>query len=119
LFYSPGLTAGLTGTGTPGLASNTRLSCNLYKITSVLDSESLDILNQSTGNGARVDEYDYWGGGNQQFILTENSAGYYTIESINSLDPITVVGASTRAGAQLEQEPAGSGTSSQWSFVSA
>ncbi len=96
----------------------TRLSCNLYEITSVLDGESIDILGQSTGNGARVDEYDYWSGGNQQFILTKNSAGYYTIESLNSLKAITVVGASTKAGAGLEQEPATSGTSDQWSFVS-
>jgi hypothetical protein len=40
-------------------------ACGLYSITTAVDGESLDIWNQSTASGAKVDEYGYWGGGNQ------------------------------------------------------
>jgi hypothetical protein len=45
-------------------------------------------------------------------------AGYYTIASINSTDPVQVPGSSTTEGTKLDQGTAGSGTNQQLSFAS-
>jgi hypothetical protein len=84
-----------------------------------MDGESIDISGQSTASGAKVDQYSYWGGGNQQFIIARDSAGSCTIASINSLDPVEVPGSSTRAGTLLDQGAANGGASQQWTFTSA
>jgi hypothetical protein len=84
----------------------------------VLDGSSIDVSGQSPSAGAAIDEWSYWGGGNQQFVIAKNAAGYYTIASINSMDPVQVPGSSTTAGTKLNQGTAGSGTNQQWSFAS-
>ena len=84
-----------------------------------MDGESIDISGQSTASGARVDQYDYWGGGNQQFIIARDGAGSDTISSINSLDPIEVPGSSTKAGTLLDQRAANGGANQEWTFTPA
>ena len=84
-----------------------------------MDGESIDISGQSTASGAKVDQYSYWGGGNQQFIIARDSAGSFTIASINSLDPIEVPGSSTKAGTLLDQRPANGGANQEWTFSTA
>ena len=69
--------------------------------------------------GELVDEYGYWGGGNQQFVISQDAAGSFTISSINSLDPVEVPGQSTTAGTTLDQWQANGGTNQEWTFVPA
>ena len=85
----------------------------------MLDGESIDIAGQSTTDGAAVDQYGYWGGGNQQFIVGQDAAGSYTISSINSMDPVEVPGQSTAAGTTLDQWQATGGTNQDWTFLPA
>jgi hypothetical protein len=68
--------------------------------------------------GAKVDPYRYWGGGNQQFFISQNEAGYYSITSINSTDPVAVPDSSTSKGTLLEQSGVTGGANQQWSFLS-
>lgn len=70
-------------------------------------------------DGAAVDEYGYWGGGNQQFVISQDAAGSDTMSSVNSMDPVEVPGQSTTAGTPLDQWPANGGTSQEWTFVPA
>ena len=54
-----------------------------------------------------------------QFVVAKNAAGFYTISSINSLDPVAVPGSSTKAGTKLQQATPSTGTNQQWSFKAA
>ncbi|HET7015018.1 MAG TPA: RICIN domain-containing protein [Streptosporangiaceae bacterium] len=68
-------------------------------------SESLDINGPSTASGGAVDQWNCWGAGNEQFVIAKNSAGNYTIASINSLDPVAVPGSSTKASGNKARSP--------------
>ena len=83
----------------------------------MLDGQSIDIAGQSVSQGGKVDQWAYWGGGNQQFIVTRNADGCYTFASINSTDVVEVPGSSTTAGTQLDQWGGNGGANQEWSFT--
>jgi hypothetical protein len=95
----------------------TRLTCDLYSVTSVMDGESLDISGQSTAPGAKVDQRSYSALGSQQFLIIQNAAGDYSITSVNSAEPVEVPGSSTRKGTLLDQSGATGGANQQWRFI--
>ena len=95
------------------------LGCGLYSIKSVQDGESVDISGQATSGGAKVDQYGYWGGGNQEFVITKDAAGYDLITNLNSMDTVEVPGLSTKAGTLLDQRPANGGANQEWTFSTA
>jgi endoglucanase len=94
----------------------TGLGCDRYAITSMLDGASMDVYGQSIRPGAALDQWAYWGGGNQQFVIQRKAGGYYTFASINSMDPVGVPGFATKAAAQLRQSGPGGASNRQWSF---
>jgi endoglucanase len=101
------------------------LGCSLYEITNVATGQSIDISGQSTGDGAAVDEYDYWGGGNQQFVIAGDGNGSsVTISAINSMTsltgafPLEIPGSSAASGTHLDQWPGNSGANQEWDLVS-
>jgi hypothetical protein len=63
-----------------------------------------------------VDEWSYWGGGNQQFIIGCNVTGSCTIASLNSLDDLEVPGSSMKPGTLLDQWDGNGGTNQEWRF---
>lgn len=65
-------------TGGGGLANGT------YKITSRASGRSLDVYNSENANGANVIIWDYWGGTNQRWLVTDIGGGLYTIRSAMS-----------------------------------
>lgn len=78
----------------------------------------MDVHGQSLHPGAGLDQWAYWGGGNQQFVIRRGAGGHYTFASLNSLDPIEVPGfAGPAAGQPRQSEPGGAGQ--QWSFLRA
>ena len=90
------------------------------EITNVATGQYIDISGQSTTEGAAVDEWDYWAGGNQQFVLAGDGNGNsVTVSSFNSKDPIEVPAFSTTSGTGLDQWPGNGGTSQEWNLVSA
>ena len=89
-------------------------------IVAVSDSKCLDIPGGSTAAGAPVNQYDCNGGGNQSYVFTQNSSGYYTIQNVNSglcLD-ITGGASATANGVKLEQWTCNGGTNQQFSLKS-
>jgi hypothetical protein len=63
-----------------------------------------------------VDEWSYWGGGNQQFVIHQDSTGSYTIASINSTLDVEVPGSSGTAGTLLDQGTPSGGANQEWTF---
>jgi len=65
----------------------------------------LDIVGKKTANGTNVDIYEYNGGTNQQFMLTQNSDGSYKIRTRVSGDAsaVEVASASTNSGANVQE----------------
>jgi endoglucanase len=94
----------------------TSLGCGLYSMTSAADRRSIDVSGQSDRAGAVIDEWTYWGGGNQQFVVRREPTGYYTFASINSMEPVGVSRFAIPLKAQLHQGGTGSGRNQQWAF---
>ncbi len=122
---SPYLTSGLNGT-TPG-ASIDELSQALsgvesgvstyYRIVNRGSGKVLDVDGQSTGNGAGVAQWDYWGGANQQWQIIQIDSSNYRIVSRNSGKPINVSAWSTDNGASVIQWDYLGGANEQWQLI--
>jgi hypothetical protein len=63
----------------------------------------LDIEGISTANGADAIQWEYWGGGNQQFRIEWIEASHYRLIAEHSGRVIDVEGVSTGNGAQIHQ----------------
>ena len=65
----------------------------------------LDIAGKKTANGTNIDLYQYNGGTNQQFMLTENSDGSYKLRTriTGEASAVEIADASTASGANVQQ----------------
>lgn len=78
----------------------------------------LDIENQSTSTGANVGFWTSNKGANQQFEITYNGNGYYTIVGVGSGLAVDVSGYSKRTGTNLIQWTLGNNKDNQlWAIV--
>lgn len=78
-----------------------------YLVSAVGDGGTyvLDIAGKKTANGTNVDIYQYNGGTNQQFMLTQNPDGSYKIRTRVSggKSAVEIADASTGSGANVQQ----------------
>ena len=74
----------------------------------------LDVEGISTADGARVQQWEYWGGQNQQFKLEHVGAGWYRIVARHSGKCLDVRGVSPADGAQVQQWPWHGGDNQRW-----
>lgn len=76
-----------------------------FEIVASNSGKCLDVDGQSTANGARVQQWDCWGGANQTWKLTPQSDGTYQILSVNSEKALDVTGGTSAVndGDSLEQ----------------
>ncbi len=65
----------------------------------------LDVAGKKSANGTNIDIYNYNGGSNQQFMITENSDGTYNILTrvSNCGSAIEIADASSQSGANVQQ----------------
>ena len=82
--------------------SSGSLSDGTYSIQNVNSGKGLDVVNESTDDGANVQQYEYWGGSNQQWNVEDTGDGY-RIENVNSGKVLDVAGQSTDDGANVQQ----------------
>ena len=85
------------------------------------------IINKNSGkaldlytNTGNILQYSYWGGSNQQWILTDVGSGYYKISPV--YDPslaIDIAGQSTADGANVQTWSYWGGTNQQFQFIDA
>jgi glucosylceramidase len=111
-----------TGTPTPTTSPTTPPdsgSCTVdssswYRITSTSSGKSLDVRDNSTVNGAVIQQWDYVGGANQKWQLVSTGDGYYKIVSQRSGRALDVAGVSTADGAGIQQWDYVGGNNQQW-----
>ena len=89
-----------------------------YKLISRNSGQALDVIGQSTANGAGVDQWPYSGTANQQWNIVSVGGGYYKLLSRNSGQALDVAGQSTANGALVDQWPDSGTANQQWSIVS-
>jgi galactose oxidase len=90
-----------------------------YQITARHSNKSLDVYGGSQDNGAKIIQWPYGGGNNQQWQFKPSSNGYYTITARHSQKNANVEGGSQNDGAGIIQWPASPGeTNEQWCLKS-
>ncbi|SFN32279.1 Ricin-type beta-trefoil lectin domain-like [Chitinophaga sp. YR627] len=104
-----------TGTITPPYASFTTGA--YYKVINKHSGKALEVYNQLTTNGAAMDQWDYWGGNNQQWSFNALGSNYFSVINRNSAKSLDVNGQSTAAGAAIVQWDYSGGNNQQWQIV--
>ncbi|WP_246158763.1 RICIN domain-containing protein [Catellatospora sichuanensis] len=90
-----------------------------YRITSVHSGKALDVRDASTGNGAGIQQWDYFGNSNQQWRFTATGGGYYRIAARHSGKVLDVKDVSTADGAGVQQWDYAGGANQQWQLLAA
>ena len=99
----------LTGTG--GSASQ---ALEIYNKSSY---KALDLPNSSVADGTSIEQWDYWGGNNQQWFVIPIGNGYYKIQNKQSQKVLEVANASLADGALIQQREYLGGGNQQWQLV--
>ncbi|WP_415383246.1 RICIN domain-containing protein [Halosimplex sp. TS25] len=94
--------------------STNPISTGTYQITNVNSGKALDAAGSS--DGSNVQQYDYWGGENQQWYVEETSAGSYRIENVDSGKVLDVASQSTDDGANLQVYEDWEGDNQRWTI---
>ncbi|WP_155856185.1 RICIN domain-containing protein [Cellulomonas sp. URHD0024] len=103
-----------TTTTPPAAGSCTVVSGSTYRITSASSGKALDVRDNSTANGAAIQQWTYGGGSNQKWVVTATSGGYYKVVSTLSGKALDVAGVSTANGAGVQQWDYSGGGNQQW-----
>jgi len=88
-----------------------------YKFLNRNSGNAMEVYGQSTTAGARIDQWSYWGGNNQQWSLSSPGNGYFNITNRNSSMLLDVSGASLSNGASVIQWTANGGTNQNWQVI--
>lgn len=80
-----------------------------YKILAGHSGKCMEVADSSTGDGANIQQWDYTGGQNQEWVLEDvEEAGYYRIVNRNSSRCIQVQDWSSQEGGNIQQGACGS-----------
>ena len=90
-----------------------------YAIISRHSGLALDVDANSTADGANVVQWEYTGGENQQFDITNLGNGYYTIRPAHSGKSLDVWEWSTEPGGEIRQWQFTGGYNQQWAIDNA
>lgn len=74
-----------------------------WEITNVSSGLAMEVYNQSTSNGAAVDQWSYWGGTNQRWNITYLNNGLYQITNVNSGMVLDATNRGTTNGTKMQQ----------------
>ena len=114
VLYGWGDTIGGGPTPTPG---PTPPPTTYYRLTNRNSGKVADVTGQSTADGARVEQYTWNGGNNQQWQFVDVGSGYFKIVGRQSNKCLDVVSASTADGAQIDIWTCNGGTNQQFQWV--
>ncbi len=82
-----------------------------------LSGKVLDVTGSSTSNGTQIQQWDYLGGANQQWVLVPVPGGYYAIVNALSGKVLDVTAASTSNGTVIQQWQYLGGWNQQWQLA--
>jgi hypothetical protein len=116
---------GMVGLGTDGyypveysdfsITPGTTTSLNgKYELKSVSSGDVLDASGAAITDGTPIIQWPATGGTNQEWTLSENSAGYYTITGVGSGKALDIPNVTTWPGTQLKLWDATGDTNQQW-----
>jgi endoglucanase len=88
-----------------------------YRIVCRQSNKTLDVNNASADNGGAIVQWDFWGGNNQQWKITNLGNGYFSIINRNSNKALDVNGSATTAGTGIVQWDYWGGNNQQWRIV--
>ena len=74
-----------------------------WEITNVSSGLAMEVYNQSTSDGAVVDQWSYWGGTNQRWNITYLNNGLYQITNVNSGMVLDATNRGTTNGTKMQQ----------------
>ncbi len=76
--------------------------------------QALDVNTSDTSSVPNVISYEYWGGTNQQFVLTKQSDNYWELKSVYNNMLLEVLNASTSNGANVDTYTDWDGNNQRW-----
>jgi pectate lyase len=94
------------------------ISGSTYSIIAKHSGKGLDVTNASTANGANIQQWNFVGTANQQFIITHVDGVFYKIINVNSGKGLDVAGGSTANYANIQQWNYNSQYNQQFKFIS-
>ncbi len=97
-------------------AASTALANGVYEITSRSNSKAIDVVDASTLNGARMQQWDWANGNNQKWKVESLDGGLYKLTALHSLKSLDVVDASLSNGAQIQQWDFLNNTNQKWTI---
>ncbi|MBL4827581.1 MAG: RICIN domain-containing protein [Spongiibacteraceae bacterium] len=85
------------------LPSWSQISDGRYSVISRHSGLSMEVENASTEDGANVVQWEYWGGENQQFDVSNLGNGFYSIRPVHSGKSVDVFDWSVEPGGEIRQ----------------
>jgi hypothetical protein len=93
----------------------TKLASGAYfKVLNRNSGKALEVGGSSTADGAAVQQWNYAGGNNQQWQMSDLGNGYYKITARHSGKALEIGGSSTVDGAKAQQWNYAGGNNQQW-----
>lgn len=83
--------------------STASINAGVYKITSKCSGKVLDVTDNATANGAKMQQWTNYDSANQQFKVEIQTDGFYKITAMHSGLVLDVPGSSLDDGVQLQQ----------------
>jgi endoglucanase len=98
-------------------ANDPLISGATYVLVAKHSGKALDVRDNSTSNGAGIQQWSYGGGANQQWVITKISASHYKIISKHSGKALDVKDLSLNNGAGIQQWDYQGGNNQLWTIT--
>jgi hypothetical protein len=106
------------GAGSPNRLLSTSVNVSgLYVLRAKHSGKALDVWGLSPYNGAAVQQWDYWGGENQKWLISNVGDGYYKLIAKHSGKALDVSGFSPYNGAGILQWDYWGGDNQKWELM--
>lgn len=95
------------------------VSGGVYTLTSKASGKVLDVVDVSTSDGAKMQQWTNYSASNQRFKVESTGDGYYKLTAMHSGKVLDVPSSSTASGVQLQQWTDNGTNAQRWMLVDA
>lgn len=95
-------------------SANQGIANGTYRIVSKCSGKVLDVKDNSTADGAKMQQWTNYDANNQKFKVESTGDGYYKITALHSGKVLDVPNSSTSTGVQLQQWPDNGSNAQRW-----
>lgn len=93
------------------------VSGGIYTLADKASGKVLDVIDVSTANGAKMQQWTNYTANNQKFKVESTGDGYYKLTAVHSGKVLDVPNSSTVSGVQLQQWDDNGTNAQRWSIV--